>query len=92
MQVKTDEKNKKKRLVGLEKRKARAGYLFCLPFILGFLIFMLRPFLQSLYMSFTSVELGAGLFKMTYTGIANYYFAFRTDPDYVRLLTEEWVR
>ena len=87
-----EEKNKKKRLVGLEKRKARAGYLFCLPFILGFLIFMLRPFLQSLYMSFTSVELGAGLFKMTYTGTANYYFAFRTDPDYVRLLTEELLR
>ena len=87
-----EEKNKKKRLVGLEKRKARAGYLFCLPFILGFLIFMLRPFLQSLYMSFTSVELGAGLFKMTYTGTANYYFAFRTDPEYVRLLTEELLR
>ena len=86
------EKKKKKKLVGLEKRKAIAGYLFTLPFILGFLLFMLRPFLQSLYMSFTSVELGAGLFKMTWTGIANYYFAFRTDPDYVRLLTEERLR
>ena len=86
------EKKKKKKLVGLDKRKARAGYLFCLPFILGFLIFMLRPLLQSLYMSFTTVELGAGLFNMTYTGTANYYFAFRTDPEYVRLLTEELLR
>ena len=86
------EKKKKKKLVGLDKRKARAGYLFCLPFILGFLIFMLRPLLQSLYMSFTSVELGAGLFKMTWTGTANYYFSFRTDPEYVRLLTEELLR
>ena len=86
------EKKKKIKLVGLDKRKARAGYLFCLPFILGFLIFMLRPLLQSLYMSFTTVELGAGLFNMTYTGTANYYFAFRTDPEYVRLLTEELLR
>jgi ABC-type sugar transport system permease subunit len=86
------EKKKKKRLVGLEKRKAIAGYMFCLPFILGFLIFMLQPFVQSLYMSFTSVELGAGIFKMTYTGTANYYFALRVDPEYVRFLTEEMLR
>ena len=83
---------KKKRLVGLEKRKARAGYLFILPFILGFLLFMVRPFIQSLYMSFTSVELGAGIFKMTWNGVSNYYYSFRTDPDYVRLLTEELLR
>ena len=43
MEVKMEQKKdtKKKRLVGLEKRKARAGYLFCMPFILGFLLFML---------------------------------------------------
>ncbi|MCR5250127.1 MAG: sugar ABC transporter permease [Lachnospiraceae bacterium] len=85
-------KTKKKRLVGLEKRKARAGYLFIMPFIFGFVVFMVRPFVQSLYMSFTSVELGAGIFNMSWTGLANYYYSFRTDPDYVRLLTEELLR
>ena len=86
------EKKKKKRLVGLEKRKARAGYLFILPFILGFLLFMLRPFLQSLYMSFTTVELGAGIFNLHWCGYNNYIYAFRVDPEYVRLLTEELLR
>ena len=38
--------------VGLQKRKARAGYMFILPFIIGFLVFMVKPLFQSLYMSF----------------------------------------
>ncbi len=85
-------KKKKKKLVGLERRKAKAGYLFILPFIFGFLVFMLRPFVQSLYMSFTQVELGAGVFELHYNGLANYNYAFRVDPEYVRLLTEELLR
>ena len=86
------EKKKKHKLVGLEKRKAIAGYWFIAPFIIGFLVFMIRPFFQSLYMSFTNVELGAGKFEMIWSGIENYYFAFRKDPDYVQLLTSELLR
>ena len=37
--------NKKhKKVAGLEKKKTVAGYCFIAPFILGFLIFMVRPF------------------------------------------------
>ncbi len=36
------------------KRDARAGYLFALPWILGFLIFLAYPVLASLYYSFTN--------------------------------------
>ncbi|MCR4617933.1 MAG: sugar ABC transporter permease [Lachnospiraceae bacterium] len=85
-------KKPKHRYVGLEKRKAVAGYIFILPFIIGFALFMVKPFLQSLYMSFTTVELGAGKFNMVWSGLANYYYAFRTDPEYTRLLTEELLR
>lgn len=86
------EKKKKHKLVGLEKRKAIAGYWFIAPFIIGFLVFMIRPFFQSLYMSFTNVELGAGKFDMVWSGLSNYYFSFRKDPDYVQLLTTELLR
>ena len=86
------EKKKKHKLVGLEKRKAIAGDCFIAPFIIGFLIFMIRPFFQSLYMSFTNVELGAGKFDMIWSGLENYYFSFRKDPDYVQLLTTELLR
>lgn len=85
-------KSQKKKLAGLQKRKAIAGYLFISPFILGFLVFMVKPLVQSLYMSFCDVQLGAGSFKPVWRGIFNYNYAFRVDADYVRLLTEEITR
>ena len=85
-------KKQKNKLAGLQKRKAVAGYLFILPFILGFLLFMLKPMFQSLYMSFCNVTLGAGSVTMNWIGIKNYYDAFRIDPDYMRMLGETFVQ
>ena len=80
---------KQSKVSGLQKRKAVAGYLFILPFIVGFLAFMIKPLIQSLYMSFCEVVISAGGFEMNFNGLANYIRAFRVDPDFVRLLTEE---
>ena len=85
-------KRQKKKLAGLQKRKAVAGYLFISPFILGFLVFMVKPLIQSLYMSFCDVQLGAGDFNPVWRGLFNYNYAFRVDAEYVRLLTEELAR
>ncbi len=85
-------KSQKNKLAGLQKRKAIAGYLFVSPFILGFLVFMVKPLVQSLYMSFCDVQLGAGTFNPVWRGIFNYNYAFRVDAEYVRLLTEELSR
>lgn len=85
-------KKQKNKLAGLQRRKAVSGYLFILPFIIGFLAFMVRPFFNSLYMSFCEVELGAGTFNPVWKGLANYNRAFRLDPEYTRLLTEELLR
>lgn len=85
-------KGQKKKLAGLQRRKAVAGYLFISPFILGFLVFMVKPLVQSLYMSFCDVQLGSGTFNPVWRGIFNYNYAFRVDADYVRLLTEEITR
>ena len=82
----------RKRYVGLQRKKAKAGILFIMPFILGFLLFMVKPLAQSFYMSFCNVELSAGNYNPIWAGIANYIHAFRVDPEYNRLLTEEIVR
>ncbi len=63
-----------------------------MPFIIGFLAFMVKPFCQSLYMSFCDVQLGAMTFKPVWNGLFNYNYAFRVDPEYTRLLTEELSR
>ena len=76
-----EKQKQKKKIVGLQKRKAKAGYVFIAPFIIGFLVFMIKPLWQSLHMSFCSVELGAGDFKETWVGITNFVYAFRVDPD-----------
>jgi len=85
-------KKQKNKLAGLQKRKAVAGYLFIMPFILGFLIFMVKPFFQSLYMSFCNVQLGSGTFEMNWIGIDNFKRAFTIDPEFNRLLVEELAR
>lgn len=85
-------KRQKNKLAGLQKRKAIAGYLFISPFIVGFLVFMVKPLIQSLYMSFCDVQLGAGDFNPVWRGLFNYNYAFRVDAEYVRLLTEELTR
>ncbi len=82
-------KKQKNKLAGLQKRKAISGYIFISPFIIGFLVFMVNPFFQSLRMSFSTVELGAGTFNPIWAGLANYKNAFLVDPDFNRLLTEE---
>ena len=82
-------KKQKNKLAGLQRRKAIAGYIFISPFIVGFLVFMVKPFFQSLYMSFCTVEVGAGNFEPIWKGLDNYIRAFRIDPEFTRLLTEE---
>lgn len=78
-----------KKLRGLEKKKAIAGYVFILPFILGFLVFMVKPLLQSFYMSFCNVVISSNGFQMPFAGIANYMRAFTVDTEFNRFLAEE---
>ncbi len=82
-------KKNAKKLAGLQKRKAIAGYLFISPFIIGFLAFMVKPFFQSLYMSFCDVQLGSAVFEPIWQGLVNYKYSFTVDPEYTRLLVEE---
>ncbi|MGN0424471.1 MAG: carbohydrate ABC transporter permease [Acetatifactor sp.] len=82
-------KKQKNKLAGLQKRKAISGYLFIAPFILGFLVFMAKPFFQSLWMSFCDVQLGAGIINPVFKGIGNFKHALRIDPEFNRLLVEQ---
>lgn len=82
-------KQQKNKLAGLQRRKAISGYFFIAPFVLGFLVFMVKPLVQSLYMSFCSVEVRPGYVNPTFIGIKNFYDALRVDPEYYRLLIEQ---
>ena len=81
-------KKQKNKLAGLQKRKAVSGYLFISPFIIGFLVFMVKPLFTSLYMSFCEVQISAGQFNPVFKGIFNYKNAFLNDPDFSSRLLE----
>lgn len=61
------------------KRDAIDGYLFILPWILGFLFFTIGPMLASLYFSFTDYSL---LEPSKWIGARNYRELFTTDPKF----------
>lgn len=83
---------KQTKLQGLQKRKAISGYLFIMPFIIGFLLFMIKPLIQSFYMSLCDVKIGPEGFQFVFWNITNYKRSLSVDPEFTRLLTEEVLR
>ena len=84
-------RQKKKKTLAF--KNAVAGYLFILPFILGFILFMVVPLISSLRMTFNEVTPVAGEgVKMTWVGIKNYKDAITVDPDFVPYLLSELLR
>ena len=82
-------KNKKKKTLAF--KNAVAGYLFIAPFIIGFILFLVVPLVQSLRMSFSTVELEGGL-SMTWAGLENYRQAFLVDEQFVPNLISELIK
>jgi ABC-type sugar transport system permease subunit len=77
-----------------QKKNAIAGYLFISPFILGFLVFMFYPMLESLRMVFSdvSLDLANHRYVMEFSGLGNFHRVFTVDHEFNRLLTEELLK
>ena len=74
----------------MRARNARTGTLFILPFIIGFLVFMCKPLVESFIFSFNDVTLIPGQgYDKAFTGINNFKHALLVDPEYNKYLTEE---
>jgi len=61
----------------LARREAIAGFLFILPWALGYLMFRLGPLLWSLGLSFTKSTVSGG---SEWVGLQNYVYMFAKDP------------
>lgn len=74
--------------MGLMRRRSLFGYLFIMPWLIGFAFLFLSPLLQTLLFSFSQVDLVPGKgFVTQLTGIGNYRYAFLEDEQFPRLLT-----
>lgn len=79
----------KRRKSGYEAKKARAGFLFVLPWLIGFIFLFARFMVQALIYSFSKVKISGPVF--TFIGADNYKYAFTVDPNFVRMLTDSVV-
>lgn len=80
---------KLKKYRGMQGRRAVYGYLFIAPFVIGFLVFMMRPLIQSLQMSLSEVTVSAQGFSFKFWGIESYKKAFTVDPEFNQKLVDE---
>ncbi len=79
-----------RKVITMQQRRARTGYLFILPFIIGFVLFMVKPMIQSLVMSFNNVKIIPGQgFQLTWMGVDNYRNAVSVDPYFNQYLLDE---
>ena len=82
----TDSKPKKRKIASLDRRKARAGWFFVLPFIIGFLVIYLPIVFRSLQLSFSTMTRIQGNTTLVSAGFENYREALFVDPNYVQTL------
>jgi len=78
----------RKKKVGLTDRRALYGYIFILPFILGFIFFMVKPLGQSFRMAMSEVVISNQGFKLNWNDFANFKRAFLIDAEFNRMLVE----
>lgn len=76
---------KTKKRISLKSQSAIAGYLFSLPFLIGFFLFFLFPVVQSIMISFQSVSANDNGMNLKFIGFANYSKLFFKDPEFLKV-------
>jgi ABC-type sugar transport system permease subunit len=69
-----------------EKRQGFFGYLFLLPWLFGFFIFTVWPFVYTIYLSFHEVRLTVEGWGTSFNGFENYNLAFLRNTEFVPAL------
>ncbi len=77
---------KKSRAKSLDRKKARAGYFFVLPFLLVFLLIYVPVIFDSVRFSFNEMINTSSGYVLTFIGWENYSAAFFEDPLFVSTL------
>ncbi len=74
--------------LSLTSKMSMYGYVFTLPFIVGFILFFLYPMIQSVIFSVSDLVIRRGGYDLEYVGLSNYRYALFVDDKYVRVLVE----
>lgn len=78
---------KTRRPASLDKRKARAGWFFVAPFVIGFLLIYVPIIFDSIKFSFHEIDpVRTGGYTLTWVGLQNYQKALFENADFVKTL------
>ena len=91
MATKTKRKPASRRPASLDKRKAKSGWLFVAPFVIGFIVIYLPIIINSIIYSFSEFEtiaaIDGGGYVLHNVGLDNYKNALFVDTEFVKILT-----
>ena len=79
-------KKKNKKVGSLERKNQRYGYIFIAPWLVGFLIFVLYPLIQSFYFSLNNIRLLPNQRLFVYVGLNNYRDVWLKDMYFIERL------
>ena len=87
---------KRRKIASLDKRKARAGWFFVLPFLIGFVLVYLPIVFDSFWLAFNEMTIvTGGGYELEFVGLENYKIVNSSakamiDYNYVYEATEEF--
>ena len=73
-----------KRFLTFERRKSIWGLIFISPWIVGVIVFFLVPMATAVAYSFSDIQVQGGKFVLENVGFANYKWALREDPKFLK--------
>ena len=78
---------KKRKIASLDKRKARVGWLFVLPFLIGFFFVYLPIVGESFTLAFNQMTIvKGGGYTLDFVGLENFKYAFVEDSQFTQTL------
>ncbi len=83
-------KKKLNKLLGIDLmgRKNMMGYIFVIPFVIGFVLIFAPSIIQSFRFSLSTLKMEPDGYNLIFEGLGNYKKAFLEDPDYRKVLLE----
>ncbi|MCG8512730.1 MAG: sugar ABC transporter permease [Halanaerobiales bacterium] len=78
--------------ISLATKKSLIGYLFVLPFVIGFILFFLYPFIQSVIFSLSELKIVPDGYILEYVQFKNYNHALFINAKFSRVFMETLLR
>lgn len=78
---------KKKHFLTLTQKRTVSGYLFILPWLVGFAAFYIRSLFMTVQFSLSSLSVGVSGYSLRWVGLKNYIYAFTVHGNFKQILT-----